>query len=73
MSRSKHKNSSDVADTAKKYQLPYCNTVLFKALYCKIKNVFLCVYCLCVKHYKVIIVQYHIVDCQVSRLTLCWT
>ena len=39
MSGSKRESSSDVAGTAKKYQLLYCTTVLFKVLYCKIKNV----------------------------------
>ena len=41
MSGSKHKSSSDVAGTAKKHQLLYCITVIFKVLYYKIKNVFL--------------------------------
>ena len=41
MSGGKRKSSSDVAGTAKKHHLLYCTTVLFKVLYCKIKNVFL--------------------------------
>ena len=40
MSGSKRKSSGDVAGTAKKRQLLYCTTVLFKVLYCMIKNVF---------------------------------
>ena len=40
MSGSKHKSSGDVAGTAKKRQLLYCTTILFKVLSCKIKNVF---------------------------------
>ena len=54
----------------------YCTTVLFKVLYCKIKNVlffafvFMCY--LYEKYYKLIIVEYCIADCvsQVPRLTL---
>ena len=62
-------------------QLLYCSTVLFKVLYCKIKNVFFifCVclffmYYLCEKYYKPITVQYYIAD-WVPRLTLLdlWT
>ena len=60
MSGSKCKSSGDVAGTA----------VLFKVLYCKIKNVFftfyICLffmYCLCEKSYKPITVQYYIADC----------
>ena len=53
-------------------------SVLFKVLYCKIKNVFFifCVcflmYYLCEKYYKPITVQYYIADCVswVCRLTL---
>ena len=79
MSGSKRKSSSDVAGTAKKHQLLYCTTVLFKVLYCKIKNVFFifCVclffmYYLCEKYYKPITEQYYIADCVswVPRLTL---
>ena len=56
-------------------QLLYCTTVLLKVLYCKIKNVFLCLffmYYLCEKYYKPITVQYYIADCVswVPRLTL---
>ena len=40
MSGSKCKSSGDVAGTAKKHQLLYCSTVLFKVLYYKIKTVF---------------------------------
>ena len=56
-----------------------CCTVLFKVLYCKIKNVFFtfCVclffmYYLCEKYYKPITVQYYIADCDrwLPRLTL---
>ena len=55
-------------------QLLYCTTVLFKILYCKIKNYF-CVffmYYLCEKYYKPITVQYYITYCVswVPRLTL---
>ena len=68
MSGSKHKSSGDVAHT----------TVLFKVLYCKIKNVFfnffVCFFMcyLCEKYYKPITVQYYIVDCvtQVPRIAL---
>ena len=78
MSGSKRKSSGDVAGTAKKHQLLYCTTVLFKVLYCKIKNVFfifLCLffmYYLCEKYYKPITVRYSIADCVswVPRLTL---
>ena len=35
----KKKNSSDIADNAKKLQLLYSTTVLFKVLDCKIKKV----------------------------------
>ena len=57
------------------YRLLYCTTVLFKVLYCKIKNVFkilFFMYYLCEKYYKSITVQYYIADCVswVSRLTL---
>ena len=60
-------------------QLLYSTTVLFKVLYCKIKNVFFisCVssffmYYLCEKYYKPITVQYYIANCVswVPRLTL---
>ena len=61
-------------------QLLYCTTVLFKVLYCKIKNVFfifvfvcfLCMYYWCEKYYKPIIVQYYIANyvSWVPRLTL---
>ena len=61
-------------------QLLYCTiTVLFKVLYCKIKNVFfifrVCLFVciiLCEKYYKPITVQYYIADCVswVPRLTL---
>ena len=57
-------------------QLLYCTTVLFKILYCKIKNVyFLCLlfmYHLWEKYCKPIAVQYYTVDCVswVPRLTL---
>ena len=69
MSRSKCKSSSDVAGTA----------VLFKVLYCKIKNVFFIfcdclffMYYLCEKYYKPTTVKYYIADCVgwVPRLTL---
>ena len=77
MSGRKCKSSSDGAGTAKKRQPLYCTTVLFKVLYCKIKNVFFifCVflmYYLCEKYYKPIIVQYYIANCVswVPRLTL---
>ena len=57
MSRSKCKSSGDVPGT----------TVLFKVLYCKIKNVyFLCLffmYYLCETDYKPITVQYYIANC----------
>ena len=60
MSGSKRKNSSDVAGTI----------VLFKVLYCKIKNVFfifcvclLFMYYLCKNYYKPITVQHYIADC----------
>jgi len=58
MSGSEHKSNDDVAGT----------TVLFKVLYCKIKNVsfiFLCflMYYLCEKYYKPIVVQYYITNC----------
>ena len=49
MSESKYKSSGNVAD----------NTVLFRVLYCKIKNifgVFVFMYYLCEKYYKPIIV-----------------
>ena len=36
MFRSKYKSGSDGAATAKKHQLLYCTTVLFKRLYCKV-------------------------------------
>ena len=63
MSGNKHKSRGDVAGTAKKRQLLYCTTVLFKVLYCKIKNVFFIfclfvMYYLCEKYYKPITVQY---------------
>ena len=50
------------------------NTTPFKALYCKIKNVFLCLffmYYLCEKYYKCITEQYYIADSVswVHRLT----
>ena len=79
MSGSKCKSSSDVAGTAKKCQLLYCTIVLFKVLYCKIKNVsfIFCIclffmYYLCEKYYKPITVQYYIANCVswVPRLTL---
>ena len=66
MSRIKRKSDGDVAGT----------TVLFKVLYCKIKNVyFLCLfftYYLREKYYKPIPVQYYRADCVswVPRLTL---
>ena len=45
----------------------YCTTVLFKVLYCKIKNaLFLCLffmYYLCEECYKAITVQYYIANC----------
>ena len=57
----------------------YCTTVLFKVLYCKIKNVFF-IFCVCLfvmlylceKYYKPITVQYYIANCVswVPRLTL---
>ena len=54
-----------------------CTSVLFKVLYCTIKNVFFifclfCMYYLCEKYYKPITVQYYIADCVswVPRLTL---
>ena len=61
-----------------------CYTVLFKVLYCKIKNVFFisCVhlffmYYLCEKYYTPITVQYYIANCVswAPRLTLLdlWT
>ena len=71
MSKSKRKSSSDVAGT----------TVLFKVLYCNIKNVFLifCVFLffmcyLCEKYYKPITVEYYIADCVswVPRLILLY-
>ena len=63
-------------------QLLYCTTVLFKVLYCKMKNVFFIfclffMYYLCEKYYKPITVQYYIANCVswVPRLTLLdlWT
>ena len=66
MSRSKRKSSGDVAGT----------TVLFKVLYCKIKNVFnffvFGMYYLCEKYYKPITVQYCTADhvSWVPKLTL---
>ena len=59
-------------------QLLYCTTVLFKVLYCKIKNVFfiLCLffmYYLREKYYKPITVQYYIADCVSWVPRLCWT
>ena len=67
MSRSKHTSSGDVAGT----------TVLFRVLYCKIKNVFFIflfvfMYYLCKKYYKPITVWYYIASCVswVPRLTL---
>ena len=53
-------------------------TVLFKLLYCKIKNIFLIFLCLffmyylCEKYYKPITVQHYIANCVswVPRLTL---
>ena len=69
ISGSKCKSSNVVAGT----------TVLFKVLYCKIKNIFFtfCVcsfftYYLCEKYYKPITVQYSIANCVswVPRLTL---
>ena len=66
MARSKHKNSGDVAGTA----------VLFKVLYCKIKNIsfIFCVCFICIIYVKYIIniVQCYIADCVswVPRLTL---
>ena len=66
ISRSKWKSNSDAAGTAKKCQLLFCTTVLFKVLFCKIKNVlyFLFVmYFLCEKYCKpTIIIQYYTVD-----------
>ena len=56
MSRSKHKSSGDIAGT----------TVVFKVLYCKVKNVLffvLVLYVLCEKYYKPITVQDHVADC----------
>ena len=54
-----------------------CTAIIFKVLYCKVKNVlFLCVclfmYYLCENYYKPITVQYYIPDCVswVPRLTL---
>ena len=44
-------------------QLLYCTTVLFKVLYCKIKNVFCVFYYLCEKYYKPITVQQYIASC----------
>ena len=46
-------------------QLSSYTTVLFKVLYCKVKNIyfcvcFLCTYYLCEKYYKCITVQYYI-------------
>ena len=63
MSESKDKNISDVPGTAKKHQLVYWTSVLFKILYCKIKKYFLnlfFMYYLCEKYYKPITVQYYI-------------
>ena len=55
-------------------QLLYWTTVLFKVLYCEIKNVFcfLFMYYLCEKYYKPMTVQYYIADgvSWVPRLTL---
>ena len=58
-------------------QLLCYTTVLFKVLYCKIKNIFFIfclffMYYLCEKYYKPITLQYYIVDCVswVPRLTL---
>ncbi|XP_055419019.1 single-stranded DNA-binding protein 2 isoform X6 [Bubalus kerabau] len=48
ISRSWHKSSGDVGGTAKKCQLLYRTTVLFKVLQCEIKNV-LCLFIICVK------------------------
>ena len=63
-----------------RYQSLYasCCTVLFRVLYCEIKNVvfIFCIcffmYCLCEKYYKLIIVQYCTANCVswVPRLTL---
>ena len=65
MSRSKHKSSGDIAGT----------TVVFKVLYCKVKNVLFFVlgfYVLCEKYYKCITVQDHVADyvSWVPKLTL---
>ena len=52
-----------------------CTTVLFKPLYCKIKDAF-CVFCslhiICVKSYKSTTVQYYIASCVswIPRITL---
>ena len=59
-------------------QLLFCTTVLFNTLHCHIKNVFfiLCIflfmYYLCVKYYKLIAVQYYAANSLswVPRLTL---
>ena len=54
-------------------QLLYCTTVLFKVLYCKIKNIFLFfMYYLFEKYHKPITVQYYRADYVnwVPRLTL---
>ena len=65
MSESKDKNISDIPGIAKKHQLVYWTSVLFKILYCKIKNFFyflylFFVYYVCEKYYKSITVQYYI-------------
>ena len=79
MSRSKHKSSGDATCTPKERQLlNYTTTVLFKVLFCKLKNilsfVLVFMYYLCDKYYKPITEQYCIADHirWVPRLTL-WT
>ena len=52
-------------DASPIYQLLCCTNVLFKVLYCKIRNEFLYlffVYYLCKKYHKPITVQYYIAD-----------
>ena len=79
MSESKDKNISDIPGIAKKHQLVYWTSVLFKILYCKIKIFFIfCICFLCTMCVKSIInlLQYstiYITGCisWVPRL-ICW-
>ena len=51
MSRSKCRNSGDVARSAKKGQLLFWTTVHFKVLFCKIRNLFFYILCLFFMYY----------------------